>query len=916
MGKKRRRQQQHESSSLSLCCHASFATIEQQQQRLHNRSCPRVLSLSLFWIAVLSWSVQKASGFAPTTTTTTLLLSPPVFSSSFPNNKNPPSSLELTGNVEASFSQQQQQQQQLPSRAASNDNNNHHDDDEQQQQQQQHSAKEEEDWSDYKSTQAFNMDLHSLAFSDPAKAQSALETMEVLHQRNNTRYIKPDAACYTTVIEGWVMVGRANNQNHNNNHHKNNNNEGVEMAQRLLDRMEKLHDETNDESMRPNVFTYLLVCQGWAEHHTDPTTGAAQQAELVLRRMQQRGVQPDAKIYTSVLTGWCRRSSRVPHAMQRAQLLLSEMEKDDNKDNHRHDSIRPNVVTYTTFIGGWAHVRGLGSALHAQETLRRMKAHGVEPDIVAYTSVLNAWSRAKSRREREQAAVHARTLLNKIENDHVREQNRVKPTIAFYTACILAIGNSLEPDAVQQAQQVVEHMYQLHRDGNITGIKPSTATYNALITTLGRTQRGRGTRNARRAESLLHEMMERTLRGEKNVEPNERTWGGVMQAWAVAETPRPAQQAQRVLDKMEELYMSGESKTSPNVVCYTIVIRSWSKTRQADALDRAEQLLIRLEDKCRESKDTAAVVQPNAISYISMIDAFVRRDPANAVTRAQNLVDRIVRNYADGFGVRPSRKIFNALITALARSNDPAAAPKAEQILQWMEAQYRSGNDYVKPNEITFCAVLNAWANNAQNGGAERAQQILDHMESMSIDDRGFQQTTISYNIVIKAWARSQKPAAIRNAVKLLQRMEANQDVQLDATSYSSAINCCAYYNGPAKGRKDAFQIAMRIFDKLCQSDKDEPNCVTYGTLFKAISRLSDVTDQRTRLVQDLFGKCIRGGQVDGFVLAQMRHALPPHEFHRVAIAPHGIRTTTEDTKIVTILQSMPPAWGRNVMVY
>jgi hypothetical protein len=124
---------------------------------------------------------------------------------------------------------------------------------------------------------------------------------------------------------------------------------------------------------------------------------------------------------------------------------------------------------------------------------------------------------------------------------------------------------------------------------------------------------------------------------------------------------------------------------------------------------------------------------------------------------------------------------------------------------------------------------LNAWANNAQHGGAERAQQILDHMENLSTEERGFRHSVISYNIVIKAWGRSGRADAVQKAEQLLERLEARGDIQPDTKTFSSVINCCAYYDGPQEGRQEAFHVAIRTFHELCSSPNAQPDQITYG---------------------------------------------------------------------------------------
>ena len=765
-------------------------------------------------------------------------------------------------------------------------------------------------------TASFNMDLHNLAMEDAQKAQDALEIMEDLYQRHNGTqngiYIKPNTACYTTVIDGWMQSD---------------DDDAAVRAQGLLDRMEQMHDETGDESICPNAVTYMLVCQAWADRHDDDLTGqSAKRAEQILERMKDRGIQPNVKVYTSILLAWCKRSGRVRGAMDRAEKLLVEMEsyslaapikssnETDDLVSHRNirEGIRPNVITYTTFIGGLSRCKEPNLAIRAEAVLERMERHGVQPDMVAYTSVINAWAKCKSRKEKERAASRAVALLKRMEELYARGHHYAKPSLISYSTAINAIGNSLDPDAPEMAEKVIRHMYNLHESNTITGIKPSTATFNAVITAMARSKLRRGRNTARKAESLLVEMFKRTRAGEKHVQPNVKSWGSVILAWAECGLPDAADNAQRVLDKMESLYHQGDSMIMPNVVCFTTVMGAWCSSGR---LDRAEEILMKMEKQYEVTGDEE--VRPNSISYVTIIDGFVRQKMPDAAQRSQETVDRMIKLYAKGLGhIRPSRIVFNALINAWSRSSEPGSAQRAEEILKWMETKYRSGDDFVKPDDVTFCGVLNAWANQAENGGAKRAQQILEHMETLTAQERGFRQTVVAYNIVIKAFARSGDKNAIQSAERILERLESRADIHADATTYSSMINCCAYYRGSLEGRKEALSVALQTFDKLCDAEGIGPNHVCYGTLFKAINNLTDMGKGRDELLRKFFRKCCDEGQVDGFVLAQVRNACSAELLQELVFDPIGVHGAKGEANVRTMLRKMPSSWERNRIDY
>lgn len=453
----------------------------------------------------------------------------------------------------------------------------------------------------------------------------------------------------------------------------------------------------------------------------------------------------------------------------------------------------------------------------------------------------------------------------------------VKPTSVTYAIAIKAIGNSFAVNAPTLAENMLQHMYNLTKSGAIN-VPPTVETYNALIMSLSS---GRPDSNwsrsarAKRAEHWLVEMIKRANEGEPGVAPNIRTWGAVLKAWADSGRPDAGEQAQRVLDLMEDWYERGESSVRPNTICYTTVMNAWARgtsTSTWEALKRVNGLLNHMETLFAETGDLN--VRPTKITYISAMDAYSRKyKKAKAAAKAQALVDRMLRLYAQDQGfVRPTRIVFNALINAYSKSDDPSAASQAENIFRWMESQYQAGDEYVKPDEITVCGVLNAWANHAANGGAARAQQILDRIENLSDEERGFSHSIICYNILIKAWGRSREPGSVQHAATILKHLEDKclvaadtgdgHAIRPDVTTYSSVINCCAYYVGDEEGRKEALDVALQTFQKI-QTDKnceDGPNMITFGTIFKAIAKLMPVGEPRDDLVSALFAQC-RGGK-------------------------------------------------------
>ncbi len=842
------------------------------------------------------------------------------------------------------------------------------------------------------SIQSFNMDLRSIALSDPQRANIVLDTMESLYKMDssNGSLVEPNSVSYTTVIEGWYLQkakGTSINDNEDDqndapkddsttintrdideisiekeNEQCNTTLAAASAAQALLDRMGA------SDLLVPSASTYLLVCEKWAELYspTDKPGENMENAQAVLEsytekfshegigsndddeRHQERTSSSSnilSKLYTIVIEGWCRQIGKAPQAMKRIEALLEKMEELTYQERRRQEEnwgkandgaihkatdkswfhrrrgfIGPSSVTYSSIIVAISQSLKPDMARKADAMISRMKKIGVEPDVVVYTSVLNCWAKAKSRKERQMASKRALEILRVMEDSYISEKNNaMKPSVITYTTVIKAIGYSLDNRAPELAEGVLRRMYNLTESGTLD-VAPNVATYNAVITALSTSQFRRGEigANARKAEALLAEMIRRSRTdGEKAVEPTVVTWGSVLRAYSMSGLPDSGEQAQRVVDMLESWYESGKTHVRPNVVCYTTVMSAWARGKAPArmALKKVNQALTKLETLYEETLDES--LRPNKITYITAMDVYCRKSPDIAGSMSQKLVDHMMALYSKNIGYdRPTRIVFNTLISAWSRSQEPESAEMAEKIFSWLESQYSAGDDYARPDEVTLCAVLNAWANNAVDGGAMRAQQIMDHTETLTVEERGFDRTIVPWNILIKAWGRSKTVDSVQRAEEILIRLEEEYEqgkskVKPDITTYSSVINCCAYYTGPPKGGEAAFEVGWRTFQKIKDSDDLVVNNIVYGTLFKAIGKLTSRGPKQEKMIKNLFLECCQAGQVCNFVLSQVRSSSPPELFR--SLMPKHIQDR-DARNIEKILKKMPKKWSKNVV--
>ncbi|KAJ1685564.1 hypothetical protein LUZ63_016954 [Rhynchospora breviuscula] len=161
--------------------------------------------------------------------------------------------------------------------------------------------------------------------------------------------------------------------------------------------------------------------------------------------------EPDEKMYTVLIYGWCRTSQ-----LDRATKLLDEM---------IDRGIEPNIVTYNTLLNGICrHVslhpetRFDRTIKSAEELLMEMRRRGIQPDVTSYSIVLHVYSRAH------------KPELTLCKFRAMKEQG-ISPSIATYTSvvkCLTSCGR-------------LEDAYELLDEMSNNGIQPAPATYNCFF---------------------------------------------------------------------------------------------------------------------------------------------------------------------------------------------------------------------------------------------------------------------------------------------------------------------------------------------------------------------------------------------------------------------------------------------------
>jgi pentatricopeptide repeat protein len=314
-----------------------------------------------------------------------------------------------------------------------------------------------------------------------------------------------------------------------------------------------------------------------------------------------------------------------------------------------------------------------------------------------------------------------------------------------------------------------------------------------------------------------------------------------------------ALRAQRILIRMEELYrVTGTSNLLPDKALYDMVSQAWSDIGE-DSLS-TEQL-----ENLRRSKDRLNDFLPNQ-SGDEQIESpsFTFTSPEQVIALLDNPDDREVSTL--GFN-----KVLKQMADASVDSNT-LAGQQAENILDFMIHLHSTGGadgQQLKPDIISFNTVVRAWAKTSHPQSAKRAEAVLQklsklHETGLLLD---LQPDRITFNTIIHAYAKLGATNDADRVLRLLETMHRTtneEKYQPDVVSYSTMLN--AWANSNKQGAANhAEQVLLRMHEahKANPGSCPAPNTECFNEVLYAWARSSEEnaakrSEMVMRLMEDM----------------------------------------------------------------
>ena len=109
-----------------------------------------------------------------------------------------------------------------------------------------------------------------------------------------------------------------------------------------------------------------------------------------------------------------------------------------------------------------------------------------------------------------------------------------------------------------------------------------------------------------------------------------------------------------------------------------------------------------------------------------------------------------------------------------------------------------------------------------------------------------------------------------------------NTSLRPNVVAVNAVMNACAYTSGDVMAQNRAMEIAHKRFRDLEGSTFGSPDQVTYGTFLKVCANQMPDCSTRQQIIEVIFKKCVRDGQVGNLVLQQLRAMGPASLFRRL----------------------------------
>lgn len=279
-------------------------------------------------------------------------------------------------------------------------------------------------------TLVYNVALNAIAKS--TANEGGEEHAEALLQRMQDRFmagdkdVAPTAPSFVTVMNAWA---------------RSNDPKGGKHAETLLRKMHELHRSGLD-NVAPNTVAYSTCIFAWSK---SGQRNAGKRAQNLLKEMERyhdegmHDMKPNVFIYTNVMEAWI--ASKLPDSLEKVEAILEHMIEQSNAGDV--DSA-PSITTFNVVLKAIRHSSHPEMHLKAEQVLDCMKRLGVKPNIITYNTFIGVCARIQGNQQtRRRAFSLVLAAFSEIQANGLRTDGYTWPAIWQACQCHLDVNTDL-----------------------------------------------------------------------------------------------------------------------------------------------------------------------------------------------------------------------------------------------------------------------------------------------------------------------------------------------------------------------------------------------------------------------------------------------------------------------------------------
>jgi pentatricopeptide repeat protein len=320
-------------------------------------------------------------------------------------------------------------------------------------------------------------------------------------------------------------------------------------------------------------------------------------------------------------------------------------------------------------------------------------------DAETYSNAILAWSKCSEAGSAEQAHQLLLDMLNRYQAGAFPVGS--EPTLIAFNGVITAWGKTGRVDKAEEVLWLMEEFRPECQE-----LVPDAVSYNSVLHAY--TLRNPNKKQALEKALHLVQYMENNYQTQPSIKPNTFTYKTLMKCWIQSGEPNVAESVEKVLLQMEQLWKEGDYAVEPNNRIFNMVINAYAKSDDFFAARKAFDLLGRMK--------TSSKCQPDIISYTSVMECLSKSADPKAVQQAEELLDEAFRRYEETKdpALMPNLRTFTMAILTLAKNHGSVVKARA-LLTQCMDLYIETKNPLLLPNEYPYNYVLNCAANTLEN---------------------------------------------------------------------------------------------------------------------------------------------------------------------------------------------------------